>query len=62
MADFNVGGISIAFELGQFVIEQWLKHKRENEGLTTEQALEKAAENYEAAKAENQGLKDLGHE
>lgn len=62
MAGITLGGVGTSIEIVTFIAEQWLKHKREEEGLTTEQALAQADANYAAAQAENDDLKQAGHD
>ena len=63
MADtkITIGGISTTIEIVLFLARKWIDHKAASEGLTVEEALAKATENYEAAQDENDALKDLGH-
>lgn len=61
-ANITIGGISTTIEIVIFLAEQWVKHKAASEGLSVEEALAKASANYETAKAENQDLKNLGHQ
>lgn len=58
----NIVTIQSGIDLVLFLANQWVKHKAESDGITVEEALAKATENYEAAKEENQDLKDLGHD
>lgn len=62
MAGITVGGVGTSIEIVTFMAEQWLKHKRDSEGLTTEQAIAKAEENYALAQTENDELKQAGHD
>lgn len=62
MADITIGGIATSIEIVTFIAEQWLKHKRDSEGLTTEEAIAKAEENYRLAQEENDALKNAGHD
>lgn len=54
--------IQSGIDLVLFLANQWVKHKAESEGITVEEALQKATENYEAAQAENDDLKEAGHD
>ena len=60
--NISIGGISTTIEIVTYLAEQWLKHKSEEQGITVEEALAKAEENYNQAKEENEDLKQLGHE
>lgn len=57
----TIGGISTTIEIVTFLAQKWLEHKAAESGITVEQALAQATENYEAAQKENDALKGEGH-
>ena len=61
-AKISIGGISTTIEVVTFLAEQWAKHKADEQGISIEEALAQAEENYKAAQSENNDLKNLGHE
>lgn len=57
----KIGKISSTIELVTYLANKYVEHKAQEEGISVEEALAKATENYEAAKTENDALKKLGH-
>lgn len=57
----TLGKVTTTLDIVIFLAEQWLKHRSEEAGISVEDALAKAEENYAAAQNENDDLKDLGH-
>lgn len=62
MANITIGDISTTIEIVTFLASKWLEHKAQSQGISVQEALAKATENYEAAQAENDALKKAGHE